>query len=744
MSVPDWSDGFLNGLRGHGDPPADAVVSELFAGTHDAATAFRALVAQQHESSNRDFATFLAGEVDPPEWLDPERVAAGQECFARWGSHVFTALYAAALPSAYACWRGVQVLGLTARLETDAKRRLNETAQFHLDIMEPGGLEQGAKGYSDVRHVRLMHAAVRWLITNDPRVHWEPEWGTPVNQEDLLETMLTFTEIVFEVFDRTGVTYSEQDADDYLHTWSYVGYLLGIRPDLLPLTRAQTSVLMPIVRRRQFGTSAPGHAMTAALLSEGTRLAPPGLRGLPAATVRYYVGNDTADLIGVPPADWTRFLFAPLADLTRTLSLGWVHQRFLRVFSDRVGVGMLSLAVRAERFGGRPAFAVPTGLAARWNLPPSLPRLPPSNASIAAMKDPVMRNLWITQRYHDLAVELRDAGAGQEATWCAFAVWASKTAGATIRKELLPAKAQRLLFHNEVTQGAFHRFRERVTEDVWALFAHEPLGRAVAKVTADISSAIADGNVLVFAELAPLFSALVAARRGPSASSPDDLVQALAPGLSSLEASGVDTAAVRAAFDAYAQALTSAKDRPSLVLAANTLAVAHEQQRLQPAIQDALNAPISDTLKEIIERDLLAHISSSEVRLVLRHLDDDVCAKLDEAWDIALTEAIMQLVTAVETFDLRRDVPPIDGVLFPPALIDLTGTPAEKVVSAWDRTGGTGKPSGAGDWCELKDRMNFIVNLFRSRQRDAALFDPPFSPEQLAVMAEGHIPAPPL
>jgi hypothetical protein len=31
--------------------------------------------------------------------------------------------------------------------------------------------------------------------------------------------------------------------------------------------------------------------------------------------------------------------------------------------------------------------------------------------------------------------------------------------------------------------------------------------------------------------------------------------------------------------------------------------------------------------------------------------------------------------------------------------------------------------------------MHDIVNLFRSRQRDAAPFDPPFTVEQLAVMA---------
>jgi hypothetical protein len=367
--MTDWSDDFLDGLRRHGDPPADAVVSDLFAGTGDATTAFRALVVQHDEASDPAFAGFLDEKVEPPAWVDPELVAAGQERFARWGSHVFTALYAAALPSAYACWRGVQVLGLTARLETDAKRRLNETAQFHLDVMEPGGLEPGSHGYSDVRHVRLMHAAVRWLIEHDPRATWDPCWGTPINQEDLLETLLTFTEIVFEVFDKTGVAYTEFDADAYLHAWSLIGFYLGVRPDLLPLTRAQTSALMPIVRRRQFESSTSGRELTAALLDQGTHLAPPGLRGLPASTVRYYVGDHTADLLGVPPADWTRLLFRPLADVSRRLSVDRLHRRLLRALSERIGFGMLSLAVRAERSGGRPPFQVPTSLATRWDLP---------------------------------------------------------------------------------------------------------------------------------------------------------------------------------------------------------------------------------------------------------------------------------------------------------------------------------------------------------------------------------------
>jgi hypothetical protein len=94
------------------------------------------------------------------------------------------------------------------------------------------------------------------------------------------------------------------------------------------------------------------------------------LRGLPAATVRYYVGDATADLLQVPQADWTKYLFGPLSDLSRRVSLDELHRRLLQRLSEKIGFGMLSLAVRAERYGDRPAFQVPTSLAARWNIPP--------------------------------------------------------------------------------------------------------------------------------------------------------------------------------------------------------------------------------------------------------------------------------------------------------------------------------------------------------------------------------------
>jgi hypothetical protein len=361
---------------------------------------------------------------------------------------------------------------------------------------------------------------------------------------------------------------------------------------------------------------------------------------------------------------------------------------------------------------------------------------------IAGMPDSVMRNLWITQRYHEFAVALRDAGHGEDATWCAFAVWASKTAGATIRGEVLPARAKELVADTQATQAALHLFNHGIAERAVQHLTHDHLGQVVESVTSDVSKEIAAGNVLVFAELAPIFAAMIQTLRS-NPETAQDLADALAPAMSSL-GTDADATAVATAFDSYSRALFGPADRSTLILQANILAVAHEQRRLQPAISAALDAAISDTLKKVIEDDIVGHLPSSAARQMLDALTNDLCGVLDEAWDTALTEAIMQLITASETFDLRRDVPPLPGGMFPPELRELHGTAAESAITQWDKTAGTGSPTGARDWADLADRMNFIVNLFRSRQNDATLFDPPFSAAQLDDLAKGQLPPGPL
>ena len=61
-----------------------------------------------------------------------------------------------------------------------------------------------------------------------------------------------------------------------------------------------------------------------------------------------------------------------------------------------------------------------------------------------------------------------------------------------------------------------------------------------------------------------------------------------------------------------------------------------------------------------------------------------------------------------------------------------------------DRTPDSTDGSAAGDWAALDDRMNFIVDLFRSRQRDRSLRRSPFCPQQLADLYAGARPRGPL
>ena len=58
-------------------------------------------------------------------------------------------------------------------------------------------------------------------------------------------------------------------------------------------------------------------------------------------------------------------------------------------------------------------------------------------AEILAIRDPVLRNLWITLAYHDLALRMTRIVGARNVSWVAFATWASKTAGVSIRKEQL-------------------------------------------------------------------------------------------------------------------------------------------------------------------------------------------------------------------------------------------------------------------------------------------------------------------
>ena len=382
-----WPDARLDHLRTLGDQPADAAVAAHFAERPAqapvdlvAATTGRRSIAGVADSA--PLTDFLRAPVELPRWArvpgSAELVRAGQDVFALYGLQIGSALFCASLPEGYAAPAIARTLWATARLTDEPRRRVAETAQFLVDTMEHGGLEPGRPGYESVRRVRLMHAAVRHHATAA-----EPGL-VAVNQEELLGTLMTFTWVPFTAIERFGLPLSDADRAAYLHCWNVIGFLIGVEPEVLPLTLADMAELEGAFRRRYQRSgeaSEPGVLLTDALVTMMQGYLPAWLwllRGMPATTIRHLIGEEVADLTAVPLADWTRVLYAPLADAARRVRLGppglWAVRRVATTFGRR----LLAEFARRESRGERPAFAVPDQLARTWKLH-RLPTRPPAD-----------------------------------------------------------------------------------------------------------------------------------------------------------------------------------------------------------------------------------------------------------------------------------------------------------------------------------------------------------------------------
>src|SRR4029453_3385025 len=82
---------------------------------------------------------------------------------------------------------------------------------------------------------------------------------------------------------------------------------------------------------------------------------------------------------------------------------------------------------------------------------------------IARLGDPIIRNLQITQCYHEISQSVAVLS-GYSANWCTFATWASKQAGQTIRQEdLIRAFEERFFLSPEIS-ATLEEFNTKLTQ----------------------------------------------------------------------------------------------------------------------------------------------------------------------------------------------------------------------------------------------------------------------------------------
>jgi hypothetical protein len=317
-------------------------------------------------------------------------------------------------------------------------------APYLMRLDDSTSLSAGELGAVGIRRVRLTHAAVRWLlsvpderprdlhsllanVSSQPLTRWQfrmieigeeeppptltggdtegeaaesaeaiaepvPQAprGTsqPLNQEDLLATLGTFTTVTFEALAKLAVPFDAHDQEAFYHLWNVVAWHLGIgetwtrggigegRPsawpdnNFLPLGVEEMDSLHHRLAQRLQGPTEQGQRLAKTLVQELSYPLPRPLQSAPEFIVRYLIGDEHADQLDIGRGGYAELLIrhtGALERVARRAPSSLVGRATFRPISQLVTRYALRAYV-AESRGNDRGVAIARPIAGRWGV----------------------------------------------------------------------------------------------------------------------------------------------------------------------------------------------------------------------------------------------------------------------------------------------------------------------------------------------------------------------------------------
>ncbi|HWL10504.1 MAG TPA: hypothetical protein VNQ76_19015 [Planctomicrobium sp.] len=330
----------------------------------------------------------------------------------------------------------------------------------------------------------------------------------------------------------------------------------------------------------------------------------------------------------------------------------------------------------------------------------------------------VMSNLKITRLHYLLAHAMRDVlGEDAGANFHTWAVWGSRKAGVTIRQEDRDQARRDGTVVGSVVGGLIGLFLGAFLYGgsswsavlAWGLFGGccgGLTGRLIVHRSRQVASQlILHGNQTVLDDIGRQSARFIVTFRDAKEADPRQLERFLA-GLRSggSEADGQDL--LRQSFSLYWQAkyTSDPKKKHETAYFANCLAVLHEHIRLQPDIKGSLPWIISK----------------------------------------CVTQRLMQFDIGSTQLDVSHDVPSLTDLPYPPTLTKLYEPELVEFLhgaNGWDKTSRRLARTAAEDWTNLRERMRYIVNLFRVLHLSPTVWQAPYSDECLKEISADRLPS---
>jgi hypothetical protein len=185
-----------------------------------------------------------------------------------------------------------------------------------------------------------MHAGIRHVVRHVVP-EYEPRFGTPVNLEDMLGTIMGLSLLVIDGMPRLGVGLGRHDAEDYYYLWRTFALAMGIHPPddpsidtWVPATITEAREFYVSYERRHYATkpdeNRDGVELARVNLQMLVDMLPWWLRGstlsqVPNALMEQLIGREGCERVGLPSVELAPPLRFALLHGLQLLVAGW-HQ----------------------------------------------------------------------------------------------------------------------------------------------------------------------------------------------------------------------------------------------------------------------------------------------------------------------------------------------------------------------------------------------------------------------------------
>lgn len=318
-------------------------------------------------------------------------------------------------------------------------------APYLVRLDDSTSLSAGEFGAVAVRRIRLTHAAVRWMLSAPPEwprdvdhllakvsskrlTRWKSRMieigeeeeepltlagrdtageaaelaetttdavpqasrvtSQPLNQEDLLATLGTFTTVTFAALAKLSVPFDAHDQEAFYHLWNVVAWHLGIgeaqalngireaqasnwpENNLLPLGVEELDALYYRLAERLQRPTEQGQRLAKALMQELRYPMPRPLQSAPDFIVRYLIGDEHADQLDIGRGGYAELLIRHTGALERVARLApssLVGRATLRPISQLVTRYAMRAFVAQSRGSDR-GVAIARPVARTWGI----------------------------------------------------------------------------------------------------------------------------------------------------------------------------------------------------------------------------------------------------------------------------------------------------------------------------------------------------------------------------------------